>query len=937
MRKHDLQSATRIFIRSRSNQAVLNHGNLNKSPPLNPRKPITLLEPTLRTAPYTSVPLSLVPAVVGVLAGPEAGGDPPFASVYPSSRHGRQMRVKSPYRGRETGGLEDTIPPSPQDLWTRALTIASKDVKSITSKMLVYFFERGKASYRPWSPNASSNYSNAGSNISGVGPDTHRDPPILDHTVRLTLSHYTTLINGLLLRRHYSVALSWVRRLIYPFPTFPTYTSSHFKHLPRVSNLPRYSRESVHLSLDGTALSACLLVLARLGRVHEAIAVLEAYAAPSIIPSTLGLTLSDRNTDARNVQLNAIQMNDFLLTLLRWPTKKHALPVPSADFPLPLKSVKAELSSATFDKSKNTRKLTGKDTFRTSSWIARTTDSTRSARPDLLLRILLALYPRYGVSWDSRTVCLMLQAVRMSAKMDGISAFGLRKVIKDIFAGSTKIKRKEMLDESLQLQSDLEQTRGPESVDRQSWLTENIMEVLWEPVGAEKLGLLPSSRSPLKLSITKASKKIKKKEIPLTHTPRRSSLRPLEYGPFTPWPVTASSPPPLPTLNSNIKTDTGSDTHFPYPTLTHPFLLAREIFLRLVWEHAASSNKNENTGIDLHALPSPAALPPSSFARLLDPDGDGLGHLGGLPKWFGLLEGALKRKFGFGSKLLTISSIMSLVSEKANARMKLVDEVFGYPEDPHSPMVPKLTPTAFHHYILMLGLSAPEPWEFVQTGWNQQYPFQGYPHSIGSTCISANAITRSTSPPSSGPFTSCTSTPQTTKGVAPALSSLSIPGPSEIPITLSYMRALRLVPTKDTLCAAVVFWREAVGGETLAELGVREYKMSSMERGDGEEEDAYTREYETWKVNVEPPESKNSLDCKGQGSGKITISEIGTMGEYAKFCRWIREWVDEINVGTGTGEKTTLTMPHPYHIHRWAGIVRKMREGQGYDSEDDNM
>ncbi|KAJ4467428.1 hypothetical protein C8J55DRAFT_492708 [Lentinula edodes] len=937
MRKHNLQSATRIFIRFRSNQEVLDHGNLNNSPSLNPKKLITLLESTPRTAPYTSVPRSLVPAVVGVLAGPEAGGDPPLASVYPTSRHGRQIRVGSPYRSRTADLTKDTIPPSPQDLWTRALTLASKDVKSITSKMLVYFFERGKASYRPWSPNVlSSNHSNAGSNISVVGPDTY--PPILHHTIRLTLSHYTTLIHGLLLRRHYSVALSWVRRLIYPFPTSPTYNkSSHFKHLPRASNLPRYSRESVHLSLDGAALSACLLVLARLGRVHEAIAVLEAYAAPSIIPSTLGLTLSARYTDARNVQLNAIQMNDFLLTLLRWPTKKHALPVPSADFPLPLKSVKVELSSTTFDKSKNTRKLTGKDTFGPSSWLARTTDSTRSARPDLLLRILPALYPRYGVSWDSRTVCLMLQAVRMSAKMDGISAFGLRKVIKDIFAGSTKIKRKEMLDESLQLQSDLEQTRGPESVDRQSWLIENIMEVLWEPVGAESF--LPSSRSPLKHSITKASEKIKKKETSVTHTPRQSSLRPLEYGPFTPWPVTASSPPPSPTLNSDIKADTGSDTHFPYPTLNHPFLLAREIFLRLVWEHAASSNINENAGIDLHALPSPAVLPPSSLARLLDPDGDGLGHLGGLPKWFGLLEGALKRKFGFGSNLLTIPSIMSSVSEKGNPRMKLVDEVFGYPEDPHSPMLPRLTPTVFHHYILMLGLSAPEPWEFVQTGWNQQYPFQGYPHSIGSTHISTIAITRSTSPPSSGPFTSCTSTPQTTRGVSPAISSLSIPGPSEIPITLSYMRALRLVPTKDTLCAAVVFWREAVGGETLVELGVREYNMSSMERGDGEEEDAYTREYETWKVNVEPPDSRNSLDCKegGQGSGQTTLSEIGTMGEYTKLCRWIREWVDEINVGTGTGGKTTLTMPHPYHIHRWAGIVRKMREGQGYDSEDDNM
>ncbi|KAJ3811024.1 hypothetical protein F5876DRAFT_76222 [Lentinula aff. lateritia] len=935
MRKHDLQSATRIFVRFRSNQAVLDHGNLNNSPSLHPKQPINLLEPTPRIAPYTPVPRSLVPAVVGVLAGPEAGGDPPFASVYPTSRHGRQMRVGLD-RNRETVNSKDTIPPSPQDLWTRALTLASKDVKSITSKMLVYFFERGKASYRPWSPTVfSSNHSNAGSNTSVVDSNTHL--PILDHTVRLTLSHYTTLIHGLLLRRHYSVALSWVRKLIYPFPTFPTYTSSHFKHLPRASNLPRYSRESVHLSLDGTALSACLLVLARLGRVHEAIAVLEAYAAPSIIPSTLGLTLSARHTNTRNVQLNTIQMNDFLLTLLRWPTKKHALPVPSADFPLPLKLVKAGLSSTTFDKSENTRNPTEKDTLRTSSWLARTTDSTRSARPDLLLRILPALYPRYDVSWDSRTVCLMLQAVRMSAKMDGISAFGLRKVIKDIFAGSTKIKRKGMLDESLQLQSNLELTRGPDSVDRQSWLIENIMEVLWQPVGDKSLP--PSSPSPFKLSITKASKKIKKKERPLTHTPRQSSLRPLEYGAFTPWPVTVSSPPPSPTLTFDNKTDTGSDTHFPYPTLAHPFLLAREIFLRLVWEHAASFNINENADIDLHALPSPAVLPPSSLARLLDPDGDGLGHLGGLPKWFGLLEGTLKRKFGFGSKLLTIPSILSSVSGKANPRMKLVDEVFGYPEDPHSPTLPKLSPIAFHHYILMLGLSAPEPWEFVQTGWNQRYPFQGYPHSIGSTYISTNTMTRSTSPPSSGPFTSCTSTPQTTRGIAPAISSLSIPGPSEIPITLSYMRALRLVPTKDTLCAAIVFWREAVGGETLAELGVREYKMSSMERGDEEEEDAYTREYETWKVNVEPPESRNSLDYKegGQGSGKTIISETGTMGEYAKFCRWIREWVEELNEGTGTGGKTTVTMPHPYHIHRWAGIVRKMREGQGYDSEDDNM
>ncbi|KAJ4488488.1 hypothetical protein J3R30DRAFT_3696258 [Lentinula aciculospora] len=955
MRKHDLQSATRIFIRFRSKQAALNNEILNETshgvPSLAPRNPLTSPVSATRIAPYTSVPRTLVPAVVGVLAGPEAGGVPPFASMYPMSRHGRQPRVESVNKSQQIDGLLEAYPPSPHDLWTRAFTLASKDVKSITSKMLVYFFERGKATYRPWtSTTSTSSHFDAGSNSGHVSSPSDAHHPILDHSIRLSLSHYTTLIHGLLLRRHYPVALAWVRKLIYPLPTFPSHTSSHLKHLLRTSDNPKYSRDSVHLSLDGPALSACLVVLARLGRVHEATTVLEAYAALGIFPSSLTWSMSDRHADARHVQLNTIQMNDFLLVLLRWPSKKHALPVPSVEFPLPFKPVKSRKTQS--DSKSNT--LDRSTNIRSTSWPAQTTDSTRSARPDLLLRLLPALYPRYGVPWDARTVCLMLQAVRMGAKMDGVSALGLRKVIKNIFGSKTKVKGEEISDATLRpsrTRSKLEKTTGSISVARLDWLAENIMEVLWEPGNTENTfdyRDFIASPSP-KHSITRADQK--KKKPSHTHAPRQSD-RPLEYSPFTPWRVPVS-PHTLSSLSSSataqsISLDDRTNTrHSPSAHPTHPFLLAREIFLRLVWEHAENLDVKESLNINLHTISAPASLPPSSLARLLDPDGDGLGHLGGLPKWFTVLEGALKRKFGFGSELFTIPSNVAPLSSSANGfdkaittsqRMKFVDEVFGYPQDQYSPALPKLTTTTFYHYILLLGLSAPEPWEFVQAGWNQQYPFEGYPQPNVSACTSTNTTTRSTastsSPSLSAPTSYISSIPKTSQETSLAHSSPLIPGPSEIPITLAYMRTLRLVPTKDTLCAAVVFWREAVGGETLAELGVRKYKMSRIKQKDLDgtyareaEEDAYTREYEMWKVSVGTSQSQIG-DEQSQPGGR------GNAGEYANFCRWIREWVDEINMGASGGEQTLATMPHPYHIHRWAEIVRKMREGQGYEEDD---
>ncbi|KAJ3796111.1 hypothetical protein GGU11DRAFT_166535 [Lentinula aff. detonsa] len=931
MRKYDLQSATRIFTRFRS--TFDNGGSNEKALSLTSKDPLNSPVST-RTAAYTSVPRSLLPTVIGVLAGPEAGGIPPFASVYPSSRQDR-ARVRTAHRCRKFDSLQESSPPSPQDLWTRALTLASKDVKSITSKMLVHFFQRGKANYRPWSPTMSNpNHSAASSDSSAAAPGSpDSDHPILDHPIRLTLSHYTTLIHGLLLRRHYPVALSWARNLVYPFPNPPTYTSSRLKDLSRTFNHLKYSRNSVHLYLDGPALSACLVVLARLGRVHEAIAVLEAYASPSFRASP---ARSARHADARHVQLNSIQMDDFLLTLLRWPSKKHALPVPSVDVPLPLKPTRSNSRPATLHKlTKKIRKTLIED----SSLPTQATAATRSARPDLLLRLLPALYSRYGVAWDARTVCLMLQAVRMGAKMDSVSAFGLRKVISDLFGRNMKSNRKLMsLEGSSKMGLMMEETSKLNSVSRHDLLVEKIMEVLWETVDAENT----TSSSLSKPFLNKTDKKIKKNASP-AHTPRQSSLSPLEYIPFRPWPVPVSFSPSSDPSSSglsmlqSILPGSELSTYSRLTTPTHPFLLAREIFLRLIWEHAETLNRRENLDINLHAISSPAILPKPSLARLFDPDGDGLGHLGGLPKWFGVLEDTLKRKLGFGLELLKIpstttpSSLNTGDSEvmSTNLRMKLVDEVFGYPKNPRSPSLPKLTSIAFHHYILLLGLSAPEPREFIKAGWDQRYPFEGYPQPMVSTHTSTY-VNRSAFPLSSstGPFTGGTaSNLKTAQGLIS--SSTLIPGVLEIPISLFYMRALRIVPTKDTLCAAVVFWREAVGGESLIELGVKEYNMSRMKLKDDQEEDnpssssrdvedAYAKEYEMWKASKEPPQS-----------------EAVELGEYAKFCRWIREWVDEINTGKGTmRDKTMMTMPHPYHIHRWAGIIRKMREGQGYDDDE---
>ncbi|KAJ3762979.1 hypothetical protein EV360DRAFT_78759 [Lentinula raphanica] len=898
MRTHDFHSAIKIFIRFRSTLSNATKLKNEKTSPQSSKDPLTHSVST-RTAAYTSVPRPLVSSVIGVLAGPESGGVPPFASVYPSSRHG-PTRARTAKQTSKFSYLKEPVPPSPQDLWTRALTLASKDVKRITSKMLVYFFQRGKASYRPWSPtkmDPTQSSTTAGPNSDVTAPPA-LDHPVLTHQVRLTLSHYTTLIHGLLLRRHYPVALSWARKLIYPFPQAPTYASSRFTHLPRTSSHLKYSRDSVHMSLDGRALSACLVVLARLGRVHEAITVLEAYSVPDVLPSS---TQVAHHVDVRHVQLNSIQMNDFLLTLLRWPSKKHALPVPSTDFPLPLKPSR---SNGTTEKR---IKKPSEDSVR-AAWPVRLTAPTRSARPDLLLRILPALYPLYGVPWDARTVCLMLQAVRMGTKMDDVSAFGLRKVIGDLFGSGTKVK-----DEKIPFEGEQKtwRTRSSDTMSRHNRLMENIMEVLWKTVDND--------------DDNKAKTNVSGKQ-----NYKQSSLRPLEYIPFRPWnvpfsflpsPSLSSLPPQTRASVPQSTAHTGANPRSNYPT--HPFLLAREIFLRLIWEQAQTLNWSDSLDIDLHTISSPANLPESALARLLDPDGDGLGHLGGVPKWFDVLEGALKRKLGLGlepSRMpLTVSTSSSKTSSpnttSRSSRMVLVDEVFGYPKDSAAPKLPELTSIAFHHYILMLGLSAPEPWEFAQAGWHQRYPFEGYPPTVPLTYI--------TPPPShlassTGPFSGCTSIDK----VAPTTrlfgsSSTLIPGVSEIPISLSYMRALRLVPTRDTLCAAVVFWREAVGGESLIELGVRGYEKRA--NGEEEEEEAYTREYESWKAGVEP-----------------LGNEADTMGEYAKFCRWIREWIDEVNAGVvarGEGEESRMMMPHPHHIHRWAGIVRKMREGQGYEDD----
>ncbi|KAF5383894.1 hypothetical protein D9757_007385 [Collybiopsis confluens] len=921
MRTLNFKPTTRALTRFRSTRAPPSDENLDlklsEPPDALPAPSVSFLSfPTPPIAPHTPIPKSTIPEVVGILAGPEAGGTPPFAAVYPVSGH---RRPPSARLGRYTDQdllqpmkTAPVFPSPPQDLWTRAFALAAKDVKNIPSKLLVFFIERATASYRPWAPSIAS-----GQAASSV--------PVLHHPVRLTLSHYTTFVHGLLLRRHYSLALTWVRKLVYPFPSAfaPRSVTVH----PNVNSVllsrtTKHPQDAVHLSLDGRALSASLVALARLGRVHEAIKVLEGYAAPTMI--------ARNSSHARHVRMNAIQMNDFLLVLLRWPTRRHALPVPSVQFPLrPLKVPKTR--STTGLTSGNS---TDRGSVEPTLEFAISTRPTRSARPDLLLRLLPALHPRYGVVWDARTVCLMLQAVRMSSKMDGISAAGLRKVLKDMFDNG-----------SHRLVDAFSAHERPKTESKQWWLVERIMEVLWSPADFQA-SASASKRFPNR---TKANHRSHQKP------PNVPSFQAIEYSPFTPW--------PWPSLNyyigrptaSTLDTSESSNNHSggSSPSLeventggtaasshnamgeaiTHPFILAREIFLRLVWAHAEFLNErgendgptNSTTYIDLYAIAPPALLPPHSLARLIDPDGDGLGHLGGLPSWFGALEGALKNKFGFGvggggilgtpgtnpASSPTFGGQAGKYDGVVFTRADVVDEMFGYPKNSAIPL-PKLTPTAFHHYILLLGLSAPEPREFVHSGWRQWNLFEGYPPH--GTAAASNQIDRH----------------------SPA--QLLIPGSPEIPLALAYMRALRLVPTPDTICAAVVFWREAVGGETLFELGlrdIREYRNQGRGESGTEVGDAYADEYELWKGRTEDGNAESeggrleraveNDDRRRRGRPGIVQGKIS---EYAKFCRWIRDWVDEIN--SDPRRLNEISMPHPFHIHRWTGIIRKMREGQGY-------
>lgn len=450
----------------------------------------------------------------------------------------------------------------------------------------------------------------------------------------------------------------------------------------------------------------------------------------------------------------------------------------------------------------------------------------------------------------------------------------------------------------------------------------------------------------------KSSSKHKKKQPRISEAkpPRHhyhSSLRPLEYSPFTvwPWPYIHS---PSPSHTSGDAGSTGINTTDENNIIEgHPFLLAREIFLRLVWAHVETLNgeRSFDNFVNLHTLAShpPARLPPQALARLIDPDGDELGHLGGLPKWFGVLEGMLKRRFGLGLGAQGGAG----TSAEGKTRAEVVDAVvFGYTQKHPSSLLPKLTPTAFHQYILLLGLSAPEPWDFVQCGWNlYQHPFDGY----ASTPSDAAAFTLVTGvPPSSSGSRAPFSRTKDSK-IATANNTVPIiPGVSEIPLTLSYMRSLRLIPTRDTICAAIVFWKEAVGGESLLQIGVNHFGIKGKlgrlgievreEESESDELDAYEREYEVWNLQGESREEKEDEIQSGGGRGRRV------RGEYAKFCRWIREWVDEVNINNavrvaskdGPPElKLAMTMPHPYHIQRWAGIIRKMREGQGYEESQD--
>ncbi|KIK57569.1 hypothetical protein GYMLUDRAFT_86765 [Collybiopsis luxurians FD-317 M1] len=485
MRTLDFKSTTRVLVRFRSTRAIETEGSSKAKLPHPPSTSFSshicsLDSSAPPTAPFTPLSPLIVPEVIGVLAGPEAGGVPPYAAAYPISRHRKPLPAHSrrytndiPLRQKDKSEQTGLVPPSPQQLWTRAFTLASKDVKNVTSKALVYFLERGKAHYRPWVPPTLQTRESLGKNgdtglsaTIGTSESARVVPPVLQYSVRLTLSHYTALIHGLLLRRHYSVALEWVRKLIYPFPsTFSPRASALFPNTNSIllSRTTKHPRDAVHFALDGPALSACLVVLARLGRVHEAVKVLEAYAAPTMI--------ARKSRHASNVQMNTIQMNDFLLVLLRWPSKKHALPVPSVQFPLkPLKVKRTRRPAASEGR-----------TDTSVEHLSVSTGTTRSARPDLLLRLLPALYPRYGVTWDARTVCLMLQAVRMSAKMDGVSAFGLRKVLKEMFVGRGLLHPREppmMESRSLAAQSLREDSK-------QWWFVERIMEVLWKPVDSE--------------------------------------------------------------------------------------------------------------------------------------------------------------------------------------------------------------------------------------------------------------------------------------------------------------------------------------------------------------------------------------------------------------------------------------------------------------------
>ena len=94
---------------------------------------------------------------------------------------------------------------------------------------------------------------------------------------------------------------------------------------------------------------------------------------------------------------------------------------------------------------------------------------------------------------------------------------------------------------------------------------------------------------------------------------------------------------------------------------------------------------------------------------------------------------------------------------------------------------------------------------------------------------------------------------------------------AEIPLVLAWMKELGIVPRDSTIAVALVFW---------AELGVQAPLVEKWSGG---------------------PE-KN---------------------EYSKLVEWIRDWV---------GEKM---LPDPEMLHKWQGIVKKMRESRGKQAESD--